>query len=145
MASKVSDQTCASQPTTGERRSWRNIKACFWWTVLFVATFLIGGRIFEYADWAPEGPLAWGLSLVPIVPGTLAFLAFKRFFREADEMIREIYAEGMLFGVGAVLVFWGAIQLPEHVWLPKVRADIVVAVMLFGFCAGLIRANWRRK
>jgi hypothetical protein len=145
MESKATAQACASPPTAGERRSWRNIKACFWWTALFVATFLIGGRIFKYADWAPEGPLAWGLSLIPIVPGTIAFLAFLRFYREADEMIREIYAEGMVFGAGAVLVFWGAIQLPEHVWLGKVDANTIILVLLSGFCVGILRANWRRK
>lgn len=145
MAINAADQPCASPPTAGERRSWRNIKACFWWAVLFTVTFVVGGQVFKYAAWAPEGPLAWGLSLVPVIPGAMAFRAFLKFFREADEMIRAIYAEGMLFAVATVMVFFGAIQLPEHVWLAKVRAETVVMVMLIGFFVGILRANWRRR
>jgi len=131
--------------TSHERRSVRNINVCFYWTLLFAATFLVGRQVFKYADWAPEGPLGWGLSMVPLIPGVLAFRAFLNFIREADEMIRQIFVEGLLFGVGVVMVFWGAIQLPEHVWLPKIKADIVVLVMLLGFCFGILRARWRRK
>lgn len=141
----TSDRSGECSATSTERRSQRAINACFYWTLLFAVTFIAGGQVFKYADWAPESPLARGLSMVPLIPGVMAFRAFLTFMREADEMIRQIFVEGLLFGVGVVIVFWGAIQLPEQVWLPKVKADIVVLVMVLGFCFGTLRAQWRRR
>ena len=145
MAINASGPSGECRATRSERRTWRNMRATFLWALVFVASFLAGKVIFQNAAWAPEPPLAWGLSALPLIPGALAFRAFLRFFREADEMIREIYVEGLLYGVAAVMVFWGAIQLPEHVWLARVRADVVVLVMLGGFFFGVIRADRRRQ
>jgi hypothetical protein len=97
------------------------------------------------ADWAPEGDLAIALSFVPVIPGLLAFRAFVRFLRSGDEMFRAVLIEGLVFGFGLTMVFWGAIQLPEHVWLDKVPADWVVSVLLLGTSFGVVRAQWRRK
>lgn len=145
MTINASGSSAECRATSSERRTWRNTRATFLWALVFVASFLAGKVVFENAAWAPDPPLAWVLSALPLIPGALAFRAFLRFFREADEMIREIYVEGLLYGVAAVMVFWGAIQLPEHVWLAKVRADTVITVLLGGFCFGIIRAGRRRK
>jgi hypothetical protein len=136
----------AATPTVSRERRMRG-KRNRWllWLLVFTATFLVEGRIFRFADWAPQGPLAWALSLLPLVPGALAFRAFVGFFREADEMVRAMLTEGLLFGFAVTMIFWGAIQVPEHVWLPKVKADILMSVLLLGFTVGMARAQWRRK
>jgi len=131
--------------TSNERRTRRNGRAWLLWLLPFTATFVVGGRIFRYADWAPDGTAAVVLSFVPLLPGAMAFRAFLRFAREADEMLRDTLIEGLLFGFALAMIFWGAIQLPEHVWLPKMSADATMAVLLLGTWIGIVRAQWRRK
>ncbi|WP_305097658.1 hypothetical protein [Croceibacterium aestuarii] len=138
-------RTTGSPFTARERRLRRNGWIFNAWLFAFAATFLIGGRVFRYADSAPEGPPAIALSLLPLLPSAFAFHAFLRFVREADEMIRAVLVEGLMFGFATVMVFWGAIQLPEHVWLPKVSADLLMGVLLVATGFGGILAQWRRK
>jgi len=114
------------------------------WTFLFTASFLGGDWILEATEWKPEGAVGIAYSLIPVIPGLLAFRAYLKLYREADEMMREVQTEGILFGFGTVVLFWGAIQLPEHIWLPRVKADILIAVMLLSFSVGIIRAQGRR-
>jgi hypothetical protein len=134
----------ASTPTAIERRSRSNSLVFLMWTFLFTASFLGGDWILDGTGWRPEGAVGIAYSLIPVIPGLLAFRAYLRLYREADEMMREVQTEGILFGFGAVVLFWGAIQLPEHIWLPRVKADVVIAVMLLSFCVGIIRAQGRR-
>lgn len=131
--------------TSSERRIRRAQRVWLVWMIVFTGTFLVGGWIFKQAGWAPQGNLAIVLSLVPLIPGVMALRAFIRFVRAADEMIREILIEGLVLGFGAVMVFWGAIQLPEHVWLPTIKASHLMSVLLFGCSFGVVRALWRRK
>jgi hypothetical protein len=35
--------------------------------------------IFQNVAWAPTGPVAWGVSLLPILPGFVAFQAYLKF------------------------------------------------------------------
>lgn len=130
--------------TSNERRTIRNSRHFVFWTVVFTASFLGGKWLFVRGGWEPQGLPGIAFSLLPLIPGLLAMRAYLRFFRETDEMMREIQTEGVLFAFAATVVFWGAIQLPEHVWLPKVKADIVMAFMLLSFAFGVCRASLRR-
>ena len=140
----ASNPSCA-QPTARERRVRRNSRTFTIWIFVFTASFVAGKWILRDAAWAPDGVLAIGLSLVPLIPGAIAFRAFLQYVREADEMLREILVEGLVFGFGVTMVLWGAIQLPEHVWLPKFKADWVMAVLLLATSYGIMRAHWRRR
>lgn len=124
-----------------DQRSRRNGIALAAWAISFALSFNVGRWFFQNVGWAPVGPVAWVISLLPLIPGFLAFRAYLRFFRESDELVRKIVVEGLLFGVGLGMVLWGAIQLPEHVWLPKVSADKVVSVILLGTVIGTFRAS----
>ena len=138
-------ETTNCSGTQHGRRTRRNSRVFALWMFIFSASFVIGGWIFKHADWAPEGPVAWVISLLPLIPGVIAFRAYLKYFREADELMRKIMIEGLLFGFGAVMVFWGAIQLPEHVWLPKIHANLVISVMMLAWSFGTIRATRRYR
>ncbi|HSG34755.1 MAG TPA: hypothetical protein VLA37_09480 [Sphingomonadaceae bacterium] len=96
------------------------------------------------SGWDSDSIFAIAFSLIPLIPGAMAFRAFMRLYRESDEMQREMLTEGVVTGAALATIFWGAIQLPEHIWLPKVKADLVMAVLFLGFSAGMIRARLRR-
>lgn len=130
--------------TSNERRTIRNRLQFVFWTLLFVASFLGGKWLVDGGGWELGGPAEIAISLLPLIPGLLAMRAYLRFFRETDEMMREIQTEGVLFAFAATLVFWGAIQLPQHVWLPKVEAGTVVGAMWISFSIGVCRASFRR-
>ena len=142
------DRSTAAQdwtPTTSERRSLKNGRNCAIWAFVFAASFLAGRYIFVDRGLFPEGALGIALSLLPMIPGWLAFSAFLKLYRESDEILRKTLTEGLIFGMGVAVIFWGAIQLPEHVWLTKISADKLMAVMLFAFSFGVIRATWRYR
>jgi len=145
MLSNTADPTARREPTTLERRWMRNGREFAIWTFVFAASFLAGHWIASRTDWIPDGVGGVAISLIPIVPGLLAFRSFMTLFREADELMHKILVEGILFGFGAVILFWGAIQLPEHIWLPKVSADIVMAVMMLSWALGGMLAIRRYK
>lgn len=128
-----------------ERRYRRNSLTFNLWAGAFAASFLGGRWLIALTDWTPEGASGVAYSLLPVVPGFFAARAFLRLFHGADEMMRQILTEGLLFGFGATVIFWGAIQLPEHIWLEKVSADIVISFLMGGFLVGAIRAQWRRQ
>ncbi|TIX49081.1 hypothetical protein [Alteraurantiacibacter aquimixticola] len=100
--------------------------------------------VFMMSGWEADSLAAIALSLLPLVPGALAFRAFMRLVRESDEMQREMLIEGVLTGAALAMIFWGAVQLPEHIWLPKIKADIMMAVLCLGFSIGMVRARRRR-
>ena len=128
-----------------DRRTNRNGIAFAVWVCLFGASFTAGHWLLGATGWTPEGALAIGYSLLPVLPGLMAFRAYLKLFREADELMRKVLIEGLLFGVGAVMLFWGAIQLPEHVWMHKVSADTVISVMMIAWSLGTIWAAWRYR
>jgi len=131
--------------TSAERRYRRNSWTFNLWAIAFAASFLGGNWLLKATGWEPQGIDGVAFSLFPVVPGFFTARAFLRLFHGADEMMRAILTEGLLFGFGAVIIFWGAIQLPEHIWLDKVSADTVISLMLGGFLVGAIRAQWRRQ
>ena len=141
----VSRNDPASAPTSVERLHRRRSRAWAMWLCLFLVSFLLGRGIFRESGLAADSTLAIAFSLLPLIPGVMTMRAFIRLFRDTDEMIREVLTEGLLFGFGTGVFLWGAVQLPEHVWLPKIGVDIVFAAMMAGFSIGIVRAQRRRK
>ena len=135
----------APHPASRDRRTTRNAIAFAIWMCLFAASFLAGHWLLAATDWKPEGAVGIGFSLLPLIPGLIAFRAYLKFFREADELMRKIQVDGVVFAFGAVMLFWGVIQLPEHVWLSKVSADMVASVMLIAWSLGTVLASWRYR
>ncbi|GEM_PF-3557460 len=136
--------TAGEGATSGELRQVRNGRSFALWVVLFMMSFIGLRPVFAMTGWEADSLVAIAFSLLPLIPGTMLFRAFMRLYRESDEMQRDMLTEGVLTGAALMMVFWGAIQLPEHVWLPKVKADFMMAVLCLGFSIGMIRARRRR-
>lgn len=131
-------------PTSHERRVWGLLKAWGWWAAAFMLLSLGGMTAAALLGDVFTGSWAIGFSLLPIIPGFFAVKGFLKFYREADELTRGFFAEGMVCGFGALVVFWGITWLPEQVWLPKLPMAAGVCVMMTGFCIGIIRAERKR-
>lgn len=129
--------------TSRDRHTQRNSRLFTLWAFLFAASLMGGHWLLTALDWRPQGPLGVVYSLAPLVPGLMAFRAYLKFFHEADELRRRIVVEGVLFAFGAVLLFWGAVQLPQHIWLPPIKADWLISGMMFGWVIGMILAARR--
>lgn len=132
-------------PTGTERRQMRNGRSFALWMAVFMVSFIGLRPVYGMTGWDADSALAFGLSLIPLVPGVLGFRAFMRLYRESDEMQREMLTEGIITGAALSMIFWGAVQLPEHIWLAKVKADMMMSVMCLGFSIGVVRARRRRS
>lgn len=130
--------------TSGELRQVRNGRSFALWAFIFIVAFIGLRPVFGMSGWEADSIPAIALSLVPLIPGTMAFRAFMRLYRESDEMQREMLVEGVVTGAAFMMIVWGMIQLPEHIWLPRVKADILMSVFCLGFSVGMIRARRRR-
>jgi len=97
--------------------------------------------------------LAWVLAFVPALPGILAVLAYLKFLREADEMVRRIHMTGMAVGFGAGIFVWLGLQMPlppgtpdkEMLFALHLHKALIFMAMTFGWVAGQSMASRRFK
>jgi hypothetical protein len=143
MESETASPADACRQTSIERRMMHNGIVFTLWILLFGACFLAGHWAVARTDWVPHGAGGVAFSLIPMIPGLLAFCAYLRLLREADELVRKVFVEGTLFAFGATMLVWGAIQLPEHLWLSKIKADLMMSVMMLSWTLGTLLAARR--
>ena len=74
--------------------------------------------------------LAWGLALAPALPAFLAVMAYRKFLREADEMIRHIHITGLAVGCGAAFFVSMALQVPLSYGDPFPYKDVLAAAVV---------------
>ena len=135
---------------------WAIIKACsgtaadrrnqYWflgwmfaWAVSFVA-----------ATWAlvglePDGAAAWLIAAGPNVFSVAALLAYLRFLRMADELLRQIQLEGLALGFGAGALFAVGYQLLELAGAPQAQLSDLAGVMMVAWAAGQLLATRRYR
>lgn len=125
--------------TARDRRNNRRLNAwLFAWAVAFV------GATWALVEW-PErlGALGWLVAVVPTVLGVAALLAYVRFLRQADELLRRISLEGLALGFGCGWLFMTGWRLLEHAGAPKLDVDDGLLVMIVAFVAGQW-LGWKR-
>ena len=132
----------------GGRGWWEMIKSCsgteadrrnqYWftawliaWAVSFVAANQILKSELEMAD-----PLSWAVAIGPNVFAIAALLAYLRFLRQADELLRKIQLEGLALGFGVGVVFMLSYQLLERVGAPQLHVGDPVVVMMVAWALG---------
>ncbi len=145
-------------PLGGEasRSWWAIIKACsgtaadrrnqYWflgwmfaWAVSFVA-----------ATWAlvglePDGAAAWLVAAGPNVFSVAALLAYLRFLRMADELLRQIQLEGLALGFGAGVLFAVGYQLLVLAGAPQAQLSDLAGVMMVAWAVGQLLATRRYR
>lgn len=97
--------------------------------------------------------LAWILAFVPALFGVLAILAYLKFLREADEMVRRIHLTGMAVGFGAGIFVWLGLQMPlppgtpdkEMLFTLHLHKALIFLAMIVGWVAGQSIATRRYK
>ena len=97
--------------------------------------------------------LAWVIAFMPALPGVLAVVAYLKFLREADEMVRSIHLAGMAVGFGAGVFIWLGLQMPvppgtpdkEMLFTLHLHKALVYMAMVFGWVVGQSVATRRYK
>ena len=97
--------------------------------------------------------LAWALAFVPALPGVLAVLAYLKFLREADEMVRRIHVAGMAVGFGAGIFVWMGLQIPlqpgapgkEMLFAIHLHKALIYMAMVAGWVTGQSVATRRYR
>ena len=74
--------------------------------------------------------LAWVLALVPALPAFLTIMAYRKFLREADEMIRHIHITGLAVGCGAAFFVSLGLQVPLSHGDPFPYKDVLAAAVI---------------
>ena len=101
------------------------------WAVVWVAT-LFALR----AGWGATPLARYALVAVPVAFALAAILAYLRFLRHADELLRKIHLEGIAWGFGIAFLISTAGPLLENAGAPPLDSAILWAAMDFGWAIG---------
>ncbi len=107
---------CGDLTAADRKNLWRVQIWALLWAVVFTGSSLLLKR------WPELVPgLAVGAALVALstVLGVVMVLAFVRFLREADELVRRIHLEALAVSFGATLVITTSWRLVERLGAPK--------------------------
>lgn len=130
---------CCSQMTQRDRRNAR--RANYWlfgWMLSFV------GIIFAIrSEVLPEGWLTWLAIAASTVLGFVAIMAFVRFLREADELLRKIQFEALALGFGAAMIANFTLSLVERVREQPFEIGDLFMVMVIFYVIGVITGTRR--
>lgn len=111
--------------TSKDKKNMRQINLwCFIWVLSW-----LGIKALVAFDILEKGLLASSLAVIPLVLGVGMVMSYRRFLREADEMLRTIQLEALAFAVGGSLVGSVLFSLLEDTGLVS-KADISTAIML---------------
>jgi hypothetical protein len=100
--------------------------------ILFIAaTGLLNGRFVDV-----RGPLAIAIVVATIAALTASVIAYLRFLRETDELLRKIQIDALGAGFGAGTIFMLGYRLCERIGAPKLDVDDGFLVMLVFWVIG---------
>ena len=121
------------------RNGWRYAGWAFLWMLSMMAVTLVLKRT------GLSGPVAWAMTVVPIVLSFVVLRAYLRFLREADELTRRIQFEAIAFGFGVgVLVHFAWFPL-EQLGVPELDRPGVMVIMVLAYLVGMGIASRRYK
>lgn len=128
------------QPTKVDRNNIMRVNlACLAW----VLSWLGLKSLMDFEIIGP-GPLAAALSLIPLGLGVAMILIYRRFLREADEMLRIIQLEALAFAVGGTLVGVVAYSLLEQAGMvPAAGISNASFITCVCYMIGVIAGNRR--
>ncbi|MGH9521793.1 MAG: hypothetical protein ACRD3E_04600 [Terriglobales bacterium] len=132
----------------GTERDRRNRAAHLRWTIIMSASWVTSAFVLK-VGLGGGAALKWAIAAVPIALLVPTLLAYLRFVREADELVRKIEMEGVALGfsTGTVLgisyIALAGAGLPRL--YPSMPVAIMVAVMLLSYGVGRVRASKRYR
>jgi hypothetical protein len=139
-------------PTTQpERRTlWDMVLACSGSAIdrrnqyYFLAWSLLWAIGFVAAAWAQRTDLGfddrfpWVVAAAPLVLSLPPLLAYLRFLRMTDELLRKIQLDGLALGFGAGLMLALGYPFLERAGAPEIGSSGIVMVMLVFWAAGQV-------
>lgn len=93
----------------------------------------------------PELPalLPWGLTALAMALAAGAIVAFRRYLRGADELVRKIEIDALAIAFGAGALFTMLYPLCERLGAPRLGLADAALVLMFAWMAGAW-IGWRR-
>ncbi len=132
----------------GSERDRRNKVAHLRWAILLAAS-LVASTFMLRVGLGRDAVLKWAIVALPIALLVPWLLAYLRFLREADELVRKIQLEGVAVGFWVGMSFGIVYMVLEAARLPRLDPPGVVAIMLtvmaLGYVVGRIRASKRYR
>jgi MFS family permease len=132
----------------GTQRDRRNKFAHIRWSI-FLAASVLASALLLRAGLGSNVALKSAILALPIALLVPWLLAFSRFLREADELVRKIHMEGIAVGFLAGIAFGMGYVILQEAGLPQLHSSmavaIVVAVMMLGYAVGRALASKRYR
>ncbi len=117
----------------------RNAVSAWAWTLAFVVLLTIGGLPYgpvETGEFRTFSVWRWILVVTPVIPGLMAIVAWRRYLKTAEEMLKKIYMEAAGFAFAVAVVLFIGIYVGGRI-VGGAEADdanlIVFAIVLFTF------------
>lgn len=119
----------------------RNSLAFNWWLFAWMAAW-VGASIVLRRGLVAPGPATYAVALLPNLLGVYAVVAFVRFIRAADELLRKIHLEGLAWGFGIGALFMVGYRLLERAGAPALDiTDGMVAMFVAYSVATVVAAR----
>ena len=118
---------CGDLTATDRKNLWRFQAWGVVWAVAFAATGLL---LKHWPQLVPGLPLRLVLIALTTALGVAMVLAFIRFLREADELVRKIHLEALAVAFGATVVFVTTWLLVQRAGGPHADVEDSLLVMM---------------
>jgi len=134
ISSWCGDLTAADRKNLWRVQLWGGL-----WAIVFTGSSLLLKR---WPELVPGLALRAGLVALTTALGVVMVLAFVRFLREADELVRRIHLEALAVSFGATVVITTSWRLVERLGAPKADiSDAVLPMMLVWVIAQVLAAR----
>lgn len=132
--------TCSSGTRQDVQNQLRFVAWCAGWGIFFLTSNWVLKSDYEFS-----APVAWFIAFIPSVFGIGAVLAYMKFLRMADELMRKIQLEGLAVGFGVGLIFGLGYQVLEKAGAPHLEIDDLALVLMGGWMLGQVVATRRYR
>jgi hypothetical protein len=117
----------------------RNAASAWAWTLVFGVLLTIGGLPYgpvEMGEFRAFSVWRWILILAPVIPGLVAIFAWRRFLKNAEELLKRIYSEAAGLAFAVALVLFPGIYIAGRILGGAEAGDasqLVFTIVLFTF------------
>lgn len=112
------------------------------WTLVAAVAYVLGTFLLR-KGMVSTGLPAIGVALLCMLPAVNVVRAYRRFLREADELVRHIHLQGLGYGLAAGVIFSMGWRLLELAGAPRLDVSDGAVVTMLAWSLGQVLA--RRK
>ena len=127
--------TCADDGLTEQdrRNQWVATAWVLAWGLAFAGASLLLGRELVV------GPGRWAIAIVPTLIGLGAFLVYRRFLVQADELQQKIQLHGLAFGFGVGVIGSVGLELLEDASGMAFNTSTPMVLMVAAYAIAIFR------